>query len=43
MPVFIKIVSGIEAIRSASFGRDISDEVKLSSADDIGVWFSGLM
>lgn len=25
---------------SASFGRNISDEVKLSSADDMGVWNS---
>lgn len=27
---------------SATFGRGISDKVKLSFADDIGVWFSGL-
>lgn len=27
---------------SATFGRGISDEVKLSCADDMGVWFSGL-
>lgn len=27
---------------SATFGRSISDEVKISYADDIGVWFSGL-
>lgn len=42
MLVFIKIVSGIEDIHSASFGRGISDEVKLSYADDMGVWFFGL-
>ena len=27
---------------SATFGRNISDEVKLSSVDDMGVWFIGL-
>lgn len=27
---------------SATFGRNISDEVKLSYADDMGVWFLGL-
>ena len=27
---------------SATFGRGVSDEVKLSCADDMGVWFSGL-
>lgn len=27
---------------SASFGRDISNEVKLGFADDIGVWSCGL-
>lgn len=40
--IFIKNSTRDRNYCSATFGRNISGEVKLSSADDMGVWFVGL-